>query len=327
MIKKIRRRERWMRSSRDDINIELTALCNLRCQMCTHSNLAKEDLGHMDFDLFCHVVDEATTVIGHRPSFRLVGMGEPLFYPHLLEALDYVRKKYPRATIRLNTNGVLLDEERVLGLLTSPPDVLLISLTAPDSESYQWLTGENEFGRVIKNIERLLALRRESRFYFEFGRPRIMIDFIRTDRTIDDVENSRDFWEANLTSEDKINIRTIVNWAGQIDGKKLDTTLKSPLRYPCLSLWNIVAVNKDGDVFPCLMAFSTCGKSDLLLGNISNSTMRELYGGQKLVAMKASHKRGEWQCAADCVKCDAYKGYPNIWIRNRLVPFLDKRWF
>src|SRR3990167_1690013 len=66
------------------IFIETTANCNLSCEYCPREK-RKED---MDFELFQRIVEECNQY-GPR-SFSLHLFGEPLLYPHILQAIEYI---------------------------------------------------------------------------------------------------------------------------------------------------------------------------------------------------------------------------------------------
>src|SRR3990167_250292 len=87
------------------IFLETTSACNLKCEYCPREQITK----HMDFLLFQMVIDEASTY-GAR-SFSLHLFGEPLLYPRILDAIDYIKRKNKRHTVLLTTNGTLLRSE------------------------------------------------------------------------------------------------------------------------------------------------------------------------------------------------------------------------
>src|SRR5258708_3002683 len=81
------------------IFIETTAACNLSCDYCPREK--RND--HIDFKLFKTIVDECSQY-GPR-SFSLHLFGEPLLYPFILDAIQYIKIKNRRHTILLTTNG------------------------------------------------------------------------------------------------------------------------------------------------------------------------------------------------------------------------------
>lgn len=94
------------------INVELTNKCNLHCRMCPRPRMKNLDVGDMDFELFKKIVDDMATFANEKTSFTLVGLGEPLMYDKLFDAIKYVKMTCPQSPVIIDSNGTLLDEER-----------------------------------------------------------------------------------------------------------------------------------------------------------------------------------------------------------------------
>ena len=84
--------------------------CNLNCKGCDHfSPISKKgfpsvDKCERDFRRFAEIMNDSITKIG------LMG-GEPLLNPNVSQYLAIARKYFPKAQIRLVTNGLLLDRQ------------------------------------------------------------------------------------------------------------------------------------------------------------------------------------------------------------------------
>ena len=89
--------------------IHITEHCNLNCKFCNHfSPLAKEeylsleeykkDLGRLS-DLF----------EGEMQQIKILG-GEPLLHPNIIQFLEVTRKLFPKGSIKILTNGILLPQ-------------------------------------------------------------------------------------------------------------------------------------------------------------------------------------------------------------------------
>lgn len=93
----------------DKVYFEVTNYCNFKCDFCP-INSSKREKRHMDFSLFKKgindiVKEEITDTIAYHI------LGEPLLYPNIFEALEYVKSKGLRND--LTTNGSLLTIDRV----------------------------------------------------------------------------------------------------------------------------------------------------------------------------------------------------------------------
>ena len=85
----------------------LTDYCNLNCKGCTHySPLAPKEFESID-RLEANAARIARAVGDAIPIVYLIG-GEPLLYPQLPEAMEILRRNFPKAEIKLFTNGIAL---------------------------------------------------------------------------------------------------------------------------------------------------------------------------------------------------------------------------
>src|SRR3954471_22897359 len=92
----------------DELQIEVTGSCNLRCRMCLVRYRAPIDRvsGSMDISRFIDLLDEL-------PSIRrltLQGLGEPLLAPDFLEMIEAARSR--GIQVGFNSNGTLLTREK-----------------------------------------------------------------------------------------------------------------------------------------------------------------------------------------------------------------------
>lgn len=112
------------------VHLEVTNHCNLHCDAYPINN-SRLKPRHMPFSLFTKGVDDiARDSITDTIGFHV--LGEPLLYPHLLEALEYAQAKGLRTEVA--TNGVLLTGERALALNEAGLGQLTISLRIGEAE-------------------------------------------------------------------------------------------------------------------------------------------------------------------------------------------------
>ena len=95
----------------NEINIEPTNKCNMKCKFCARHNLTRANCD-MDFTKFCDITDE---VKEHTDAFKFIGIGEPLLHPNIAEMIEYAHSK--GITTYLTTNGLKLTPEMWLCLL------------------------------------------------------------------------------------------------------------------------------------------------------------------------------------------------------------------
>ena len=299
------------------LTIELTNRCNLKCTMCPHS---KKDIKgkDMDFNIFKKIVDEIAQFGDKNSCFIPVGLGEPLMYAQLPEALEYITIKCPGSPINLTTNGTLLNEEnaKMLCKLLGGSDRLLISLNAGSESVYKSLMGKDKFDLVVNNIKDFLKIREK----IGTG-PKVTIQLLEVKKTESEVEKFKNFWTPLIGKNDLIYVRPLLNWGGTVDIKDLQVREKGK-RYPCPGLWTggVIILN-DGNVYPCCEAQSTRENSDILLGNVQEKSLKEIYSEKRIKDIQKKHLKGQWNEISDCINCDFWSFNENIWFK------IGNRWF
>lgn len=106
--------------------VEVTTRCNLRCRMCLKQAEGCEILDRdMDLNCFRSLLPD----LGEVHSLVLSGIGEPLLHPHLEEMIAAASEVMPdESSIGLQSNGLLLDQEKAERLLVAGLSTICLSL-------------------------------------------------------------------------------------------------------------------------------------------------------------------------------------------------------
>lgn len=140
------------------IYLQLTEACNLRCKMCyewgdSGTYKSKKECHVLEIQAIKRIVDECKSV---RPTYWLYG-GEPLLYPHLEEALKYIKDN--EGTIEIDTNGVLLKDKAEI-LVKNAVSMIHVSLDGPEKiNDYQ--RGPGSYQHAIEGIAEISRLKRK----------------------------------------------------------------------------------------------------------------------------------------------------------------------
>lgn len=78
--------------------------CNLNCKGCSHFSPISPKY-NMPFELFCKDLRQLSKIFNGKASRIHIMGGEPILHPQLNAILTETRKCFPKATIRLVTNG------------------------------------------------------------------------------------------------------------------------------------------------------------------------------------------------------------------------------
>jgi MoaA/NifB/PqqE/SkfB family radical SAM enzyme len=140
----------------DELQVEVTAACNLRCPMCLVRYRPPLDrVRHsMGIDMFRALVDA-------NPNLRritLQGLGEPLLAPHLLEMVELASAR--GIDVGFNTNGTLLTEARAERLVRAGLAWLHVSFDGATAGTYEAIRDGARFDKVLANVAGLVAVKR-----------------------------------------------------------------------------------------------------------------------------------------------------------------------
>ncbi|MBN2014745.1 MAG: radical SAM protein [Candidatus Altiarchaeota archaeon] len=294
------------------VRIELTNRCNLRCLMCPRTGIEGSNAGDIDFDFFKGIIDNIARFVDSRTIIRLYGVGEPLMYPRLSDAIEYTKTKCPHSLIQIATNGTLLDEEcsKMLIRLLDRTDWLLLSINAGSKNTYRWLAGADRYDLVVNNIKNFLSIRKK------LGRglkPGVDIQILETKKTEPEIKEFKEFWKPLIGLNDNISVWSVINWGGKIDRDDFHVRHTGD-RYPCLRLWTTICIDKDGNVYPCGAGLASGKNNELFLGNLHEKSFMDFH--LQKAKLREMHLEGRWDYNPICSACDMWTHCPNIWIKN-----------
>lgn len=130
------------------IQIGITDKCNLSCEMCPRSVFVSGK-DEMQIESFKTVLEK----IPMAKIATLTGWGEPLLHSKIFEMIKLCKSRDLK--VKLTTNGILLNENRLKNLLESGIDSISFSIDGTDDD--------NSFGhqnsKVLKTISDLIGLR------------------------------------------------------------------------------------------------------------------------------------------------------------------------
>lgn len=149
----------------DEVGIQLTNKCNLRCKHCFqwneqgfHNSLARTaQSDEINFDVVTRILQDTAEV---KSNLYLWG-GEPLCYSEWNRLADALEQD-PRWTV-FCTNGIDIDKNLDSIIKISKNIAMLMSVEGFESEN-DYVRGKGTFKKVIKNIDLLLDLKRKDIF-------------------------------------------------------------------------------------------------------------------------------------------------------------------
>lgn len=238
----------------------------------------------MDYELFKEIVDEASRY--GRRSFSLHLFGEPLLYPKIVEAIQYIKRKNRHHTVLLTTNGTLLNRY-VDGIIAAGID-RIVWTWRPEAK----FTDDTIWR--LKNWKKFAV------------------------RIIRDITPPEEYerWK----SWRPIEIRDLHNYGSHIDtSKKMgygsagnslkQTPTAVPSRWPCYHLWLAPAVAWNGEILICCSDPHRKEK----LGTFPSMSVHQAWTSEKLNQIRDGQLNGIY--GGICKGCDVWKQYPDIFFK------------
>lgn len=310
----------YLKSIITGINIELTDRCNLRCSYCPKSKGIGVDAGDMDFELFKEIFNQALTLLPLK-NVCLEGFGEPLLYPYLAEAIEYIKSKNSKISILITTNGILLNSDWAEKFTKLGLDQITISVNATSKAQYQQINNAYLYDRVVSNAITFLDYVNSSNSSI-----RVLIQVLEGPNGSKEIASFRQFWTSKLGKCGEIQVQPFVNWAGIIR-TNMHNVAKCDYdnRYPCAHLQTSCIITREGNALACCMVIPG-DEGDLKLGNIKEKTLKELYMAGKILELRKLNAEGKVYKLSPCRTCDAYKTVSNVWIKNPFHPHIGRKW-
>jgi len=139
-----------LRGTPTKLFVETTTRCNLKCQACVKQSYGNEIV---DGDMSVKTFLSLQPAFPHLESLVLNGIGEPLLNPHLEDFIRIAKDLMPpSAWVGFQSNGALLDKERVDSLVDAGVDRICFSLDSVSCESFRKFREGGEVGDVERGL-------------------------------------------------------------------------------------------------------------------------------------------------------------------------------
>lgn len=277
------------------VMIENTNICNANCVFCPHQAMRRK-AGVMGRQLFKKIINECSAL---KIDYVTVhGFGEPLLDKDFFDKVVYAKQKgIPKVTT--NTNGMYLNEGNIERVFETGLDEIFISFDAATAETYSKIRPGLDFNTVERNIL-MLAKEKKRR---KSKKPVINLSFVESENNFQETEGYLKKWRRQA---DNISVSFLHNWAG---GRGVEKPLGETRRDPCRLIWTDMVISWNGDVPICCNDY----ENKVILGNVENQSIEEIWGGERLKKLREYHRRGEFEKISVCRDCDYNYHYRSSW--------------
>jgi radical SAM protein with 4Fe4S-binding SPASM domain len=259
--------------------------CNLDCPMCLRSVM--EFPGHLtSFDQFQSVIDQGVPYLRY---ISLDGPGEPLLNPDLHRMVRYARSAGIRVVY--STNATLLFRKNVDFILDSGLDHIIFSVNGVTADVFEQYNRGADYEEVVGNIRRFLRQKTRRRSPIL-----VTIQMVRLPGTIPQAKQFQKIWR--LPGVDSVRIKEdVVRIKGVCaeEGRKEQVPTNR-----CPRLWGgPLYVNYDGGFWGCPGILFR----KEAFGNARDQSLKELWNGERMQAMRRAHVDGDFAAVPECAGC------------------------
>lgn len=285
------------------VKIELSAKCNYRCTFCATSKRLR-DQGHMDFDLYCDLVDQM--VDAGVKELGMFYLGESFLYPKLPEAIKYAKDRGCEYVF-LTTNGSIATQDKVRECMKAGLDSLKFSFNYYDDNQFADIAQVNKkyFRQSIVNIQDAWFVRSNGGYkcglyasYINFDGEqgkRMMNALHEIKYYIDEAYALPLYNQADLVTEDE----KAKGWAPSAGNRGRLAALRPGL--PCWALFSEGHVTYDGLLTGCCFDH----KDDFTFGDMKKMSFMDAWNSERAQWFREHHLNKDVK-GTPCESCVAY---------------------
>jgi len=272
------------------VYIEITNICNLRCNFCPDTNRPKIYMSSKNFEEVIKKIQNYTKLV------CLHVKGEPLIHNELTEILNILEKYKLKANI--TTNGTLIKDK--IDILKSSNSIRQINFSLHSFEQNEnikrtYLEDIFESADELKNI--IISFRLWNLKNIEENDKNSTI--INSIENYYNIKNLR----KNLKHNEFIKIKENVFINQDIEFTWPDINKENIIeRGRCLALKDQIAILADGTVIPCCLD----NNGDIPLGNIFTQTLEDILKSDKAIEIKKNFENKIITCKL-CKTCGFLK--------------------
>ena len=219
----------------------------------------------------------------------MASRGDPTLNKDLGSMLEYMKGKF--LEVKLNTNGILLNDELSRSILANEVTDLVFSIDSYERENYEEIRKKAKFDKVVHNIQRFMQIRDEE---FPNHRTTVRVSGVKVDKK-QSKQKFNEFWSQ------LVDYNVLVDLQERWD-TYMNAELPSEMLLPCGDLFERMYVWWDGKVNPCDVDY----KSTLAVGDVNHQTIREIWNGPAYSRLREKHLDGLRSDYSVCAKCNAW---------------------
>lgn len=285
------------------IDVELTNCCNINCYMCpVGTKTMHRKQGFMSLETVEQICKEAKKEAIQ--GIRLVRWGEPTLHPQFLEILEQF--KNTGKAVHFNTNGILLNQEKIEKIIALEIDSIKFSFQGVDKYSYEEMRSGSSWDTLLNNIK-LTNHKRGNK-----EKPYIQISTTITDETTEQLDKFKemisslcDYFNIGNTELSYLDLDKM-GLSQDRKEKFLELREKESLKKRhlkvCPEVFDKLSINWDGTVTACCSDYD----NQLIIGDLKSASLKEIFQNEKMEQIRKIICDGNYDDIPLCKHCYEY---------------------
>jgi radical SAM protein with 4Fe4S-binding SPASM domain len=310
-----------------EVYIEPTNRCNELCQTCPRTFFTREPEADLDLERFVRILDQFPGV----ERVVLHGVGEPLLARDLPDMVAEANRRGAR--VLFNTNALALHRRLGERLVAAGLDELRVSMDAADRRTYRAIRGVDGYEKAMRRTADFCRLLEE----LGSERPRLSLVFMAMRENVAELPSVIEragrmgvrrvvlqrlvYFGSGLASADQSLMGEdppamlaeceqaaarsgveLVGTGSMTPGASLTAIDAARPWSGCARPWRSTYVTANGNVLPCCFApFTTSDYEGVILGNLFDRPMGEIWNGSEYAAFRRAHASDDPpECCRGC---------------------------
>lgn len=293
----------------DNIYIEITNHCQLRCYMCPSRAMTRKK-GIMDINVYKKIINDLTGSLSRAEigQIRLMlnGQGESMIHPEVFEMIKLAKDL--GFQVGLITNGLLLDQKRIDKLIKTQLDSVIFSWYAFDPKTFENVYRRPYYEKFIKNILLFLHVINSTR-----SNTAVIIAWMES--KYNKLDSSYATWFFHKLPVDFVNVSRVRNYRRlyQITNPEnderdlvmeyLDHHKQNNLNDPLVGaecIWRTVYVHWDGLMYPCMCDYN----GEYCVGDAKRENILDVWNGERFVTFRSCVLSGDYTAIGNKLYCN-----------------------
>ena len=280
----------YLKSMPTEIIIEITNHCNLACPMCSRGNMERDE-SFMKLDLFKKIVDQT------KDTCELIylsgGLGDPMLHPKFFEFVEYAKLK--KVKVGISTNATMIKEKNIDRLISSVPDILLLSIDGATKETHEKIRVGSNFEKTISGIEKYLIVKHEKKI-----KTHVICQMVYMPINSSEAGMFKKKW-SSFKGVNDVRLKKFISFQGapyQPEKGVYEEEYKS-----CILPWRQLSVSCDGTVAICCRDYHYKDK----IGDTNLDSIASIWNSKAMMDYRKKLSDNEKHLISSCKGCGTIK--------------------